>query len=119
MPKPQMLIVDDERDIRSLLAEIFKPSFDVTAKGSLNEAKGLLHREKYEIVLLDLDLPDGSGFDLVASLNGSLNRDRVLIISAHKGREQMERANQLGISHFFEKPLDLTALSKTVTQLTH
>lgn len=120
MTKPLMLIVDDEEDIRSLLSEIFKPNFTVMTSGSIGEGQvRLKSHQGIDVLLLDLDLPDGSGFDLISSLNGEIDKDHVLIISAHKGRVQQNKAEKLGITHFFEKPIDLNKLRSTVQQLIH
>lgn len=112
-----ILIVDDEEDIRALLTEIFKNKYRVISCGTLADAQAIVTNNKVDVVLLDLDLPDGSGFDLMRQNEMQFDHKSVLIISAHKGIEQKRQADELGVGHFFEKPVDLSTLTQTVEQL--
>lgn len=111
-----ILIIDDEEDIRALLTEILKSKYNVISCGTLRSALEVVNKRKVDVVLLDLDLPDGSGFDLLEQ-SDNLDQDKVLIVSAHKGAQQLKTARKFGIDYFFEKPIDLLELTQTVDNL--
>ncbi|MBI1184410.1 response regulator [bacterium] len=118
--EPKMLIVDDELDICLLLKDIFKNEFDVNYAQSIAEAKKFLHSHSFKILLLDLDLPDGSGFDLLDHFEDGyklVEKPKVMIISAHKGSLEMLKAERYGVESFIEKPLDVGDVKNTVAQL--
>ena len=117
MPKPLLLIVDDEDDIRSLLSEIFKSKFRVLTGATIAEGKRRLKNQKVDLLFLDLNLPDGSGFEIISSFKDEMDSNCVIIISAHKGSVQMSKAEQCGITHFFEKPIDIDKLKSTVNNI--
>jgi DNA-binding response OmpR family regulator/nitrogen-specific signal transduction histidine kinase len=69
--RPRILHVEDEEDVLRVVAAVLGQHAQVTAARSLREARALLEREHYDLVLLDLMLPDGSGGDLLPQLNTS------------------------------------------------
>lgn len=117
MPKPLLLIIDDEDDIRSLLSEIFRSKFTVLTGATVAEGKKKLKNQRIDLLFLDLNLPDGSGFDIISSFKDEMDSHAVIIISAHKGSVQLSEAEKYGITHFFEKPIDIGKLKSTVDSI--
>ncbi|HEY0759690.1 MAG TPA: sigma-54 dependent transcriptional regulator [Acidisarcina sp.] len=105
-----LLIVDDESEIRASLEEILREEgYIVTATATAAEALELLRDALYDVVLLDIWLPDRDGLDVLADIN-ALEVDRkpeVIIISGHGTIETAVRATKLGAFDFLEKPLSL------------
>ena len=102
-----------------LLKFALKEFYEIEYAHSIAQAETVIAAMKPEGYLVDLDLPDGSGFDLVKRLkekSADVGR-HVLIISAHAGQKERQRAKELGIQHFIEKPLDISELTQTVTSL--
>ncbi|HXO43205.1 MAG TPA: response regulator, partial [Thermoanaerobaculia bacterium] len=65
----QALVVDDDKNsLRALAALVAELGFAPHTAGSLREARGRLLAQPPDVVLLDLVLPDGSGFDLIEDL---------------------------------------------------
>jgi len=88
--RPRVLHVEDDADVRNVVATIAREIADFEAAGTVAEARGRLEREKFDLVLLDLGLPDGSGWDLVPQINSLVPPVRVVIFSAQDadhGRE--------------------------------
>jgi two-component system LytT family response regulator len=68
----KVAIVDDERLARSELRRLLKPHGDITIVGearNVEEAASLLRKEPIDLLLLDIQMPDGSGFDLLERLD--------------------------------------------------
>ncbi len=105
-----VLIVDDEAEIRESLESILKEEgYLVTSTGTAAEALALLHDAAYDVVLLDIWLPDRDGLDTLGEIRkmDAGNAPEVVIISGHGTIEAAVRATKLGAYDFLEKPLSL------------
>ncbi len=105
-----VLIVDDELEIRESLEGILKEEgYLVTSTGTAGEALELLRDAAYDVVLLDIWLPDRDGLDTLSEIRrmDSANVPEVVIISGHGTIEAAVRATKLGAYDFLEKPLGL------------
>ena len=105
-----LLIVDDEANIRSSLqGALGREGYQVDVAGSLSEARGKL-RESYDLVLLDVWFPDGSGLDLLAEIMASTPDTIVIMMSGHATIDAAVKATRLGAFDFLEKPILLERL---------
>ncbi len=103
-----VLIVDDETDIRNTLEAILREEgYAVTTSGTATEALELLRDASYDVVLLDIWLPDADGLDTLAEIRRleSGNPPEVIMISGHGTIESAVKATKLGAYDFLEKPL--------------
>jgi two-component system nitrogen regulation response regulator NtrX len=103
-----ILIVDDEAEIRQSLEEILKEEgYIVTTAATATEARTLLHDAAYDVMLLDIWLPDGDGLDVLADTQtlGTESRPEVIVISGHANIATAVKATKLGAFDFLEKPL--------------
>ena len=98
-----ILIVDDEAEIRESLSEILKEDgYAVTSTASAAEAMVLLRDASYDVLLLDIWLPDRDGLEVLTEIR-SLETDslpEVIIISGHGTIETAVRATKLGAFDF-------------------
>jgi two-component system nitrogen regulation response regulator NtrX len=105
-----VLIVDDETDIRTSLGSILEEEgYVVTSTGTAGEAIALLKDSVYDVVLLDIWLPDRDGLEALGEIRQmeSASLPEVVIISGHGTIEAAVRATKLGAYDFLEKPLSL------------
>jgi DNA-binding NtrC family response regulator len=79
---PRVLHVDSDHDAALVLAALLVPETQVTHVPTLAAAQALLQREKFALVVLDPDLPDGDGADLLAEVRLFQAEARVLMYSA-------------------------------------
>jgi DNA-binding response OmpR family regulator len=87
--KPRILHIEDDADLRSILARSLTDRVEWIGASSLQEAEDLLRRDRFDLVVLDLDLPDGSGLDLLERLNALTGAPLpVLILSATETSEK-------------------------------
>ena len=68
--KPKLLYVEDDRDLVRVVSALLQHDFDVLAVSSLHEARVELDRTAFDLVVLDVALPDGSGLDILARIEG-------------------------------------------------
>ncbi|MCS6944512.1 MAG: sigma-54 dependent transcriptional regulator [Sutterellaceae bacterium] len=108
--QPAVLVVDDEADLRELLTlTLVRLGLDVDGAGSLTEARALLARRRYALVLTDMRLPDGVGLDLVREIT-SRGGPPVAVITAFGSAENAVAALKAGAFDYVTKPVDLEQL---------
>jgi two-component system nitrogen regulation response regulator NtrX len=111
----RILIVDDEAGIRSSLSGILEDEgYRVAAASTSSEAARRLGAEAFDLVLLDLWLPDRDGLELLAELRNNGFDRPVIVISGHGNIDAAVRATRLGAYDFLEKPLSLSRVLVTV-----
>ena len=116
MPKPVVLIVDDEPDIRELLAiTLSRMELDSRTAADVVTAQKLLRAEHFDLCLTDMNLPDGNGLGLVEWMQANAPSVPVAVITAHGNVESAVKALKLGAFDFVSKPLDLSGLRKLVS----
>jgi DNA-binding NtrC family response regulator len=112
--KAQVLVVDDERLIRSSLERALSLQGHVTETAdSAAAALAAAGRKRFDLVVLDLKLPDGSGLDVLARLLRDAPDTKVVVITAHGTIDNAVEAMKLGAFDFVKKPFDLDELLTT------
>jgi DNA-binding NtrC family response regulator len=110
-----VLIVDDDSNTRDALAAIATAEgFTVACAASVAEARIQLVRQRPDVVLMDLKLPDGSGMELIEDLEDRASIETILI-TGHASVESAVEALRLGASDYLTKPVNLQRL-KAVLQ---
>jgi DNA-binding NtrC family response regulator len=117
-PKARILVVDDEADIRESLETL------LTLEGyqvdlAANAAEGLARFEAtpYELVLLDLMMPDRSGMDVLADIRQRDPETPVAMITAYGSIEVAVKALRAGATNYFPKPWDNEKLLVEIDQM--
>lgn len=109
-----ILIVDDEVAIRELIKTILgQGEYAYSEAKSVATATRLLEKRKYDLILLDLVLPDGSGMNILEKISVEY-RNRVIIVSGVGTVDTAVEAMKNGAFDFIKKPLDNKVLSATV-----
>jgi two-component system response regulator PilR (NtrC family) len=115
MPKPTVLIVDDEPDLLELVSlTLSRMSLDTRTASDIGSAQKVLKTSPIDLCLTDMRLPDGDGLDLVGWIQDNRPHVPVAVITAHGNVESAVRALKLGAFDFVSKPLDLGVLRKLV-----
>jgi DNA-binding NtrC family response regulator len=111
-----VLVVDDEADIRALIQEILSDEgYSVTAAGDAGQARAARAAEKFDLILLDIWMPDVDGITLLREWSDSGDLAcPVVIMSGHGTVDTAVEATRLGAFDFVEKPLSLAKLLRTV-----
>ena len=116
MTPAEVLVVDDEGDIRALIQDILTDEgYGVTVAADASEARNARDDHKFDLILLDIWMPDTDGITLLRewSEGGGLNCP-VVIMSGHGTVDTAVEATRLGAFDFVEKPLSLAKLLRTV-----
>ncbi len=106
--KGKILVVDDEIDIRESLGHFFKKEgYSVDPASSKKEAIELFSKYEYDVVFLDLKLPDGDGLELLQEFLELNLESQIIVISAYGNIETAVSAIKLGAFDFLEKPFSI------------
>lgn len=116
MSTPHVLVVDDEDDIRVLIKEILSDEgYEVTNAADAAEARAARQEGKFDLILLDIWMPDTDGISLLREWSEHAELDcPVVIMSGHGTVDTAVEATRLGAFDFVEKPLSIAKLLRTV-----
>ncbi|MFQ5982335.1 MAG: sigma-54-dependent transcriptional regulator, partial [Woeseiaceae bacterium] len=112
----QVLVVDDEADIRTLIKDILRDEgYGVTGAADAAEARAARREGKFNLILLDIWMPDTDGITLLREWSEQGDLDcPVVIMSGHGTVDTAVEATRLGAFDFVEKPLSIAKLLRTV-----
>ena len=115
-----ILVIEDDPSFRDLLAlHLHAAGHTVRAAGDPEEGLRSLLQETPDIILLDLDLPYLSGFEVLGALRSDEASQKipVVIITGHTDDESYDRCRKVGIDGFCSKPLKREELLDTIAKV--
>ncbi|MFT3835430.1 MAG: response regulator [Myxococcaceae bacterium] len=115
--KGKVLVVDDDAQIRAICGEVLHNlGFDAVEAGSVAQAKAAMRTARFDLLLLDVSLPDGDGFTLFEELKAERASAplSVIFISARTETSAKVRALKLGGDDYLTKPFDALELGARV-----
>ena len=113
--KSQVLVVDDEADIRELLGmTLVRMGLDAHCASSTTEAYALLAKHSYDLCLTDMRLPDGDGLTVLEHVTRHHPNLPVAVITAHGSTENAVAALKAGAFDYLAKPVSLDQLRMLV-----
>ena len=119
-PTVRVLICDDEPSIRELYRFAFEQAgAEVGEAGDGNECIDTARRDRPDVIVLDLFMPDRDGLSALPELRRECPGAPVLMVSAHAGVEVFDRARALGATACFEKIGFLRRIPQLVDRWDH
>ena len=112
----RILVVDDESSVCDALAMGLTSrefAVDVAADGESGARLGCVG--KYDVVIVDLCLPDMNGIEVVRRIRAHRPEVIPIVITAHSTRESLMDAKQNGVSDYFEKPFHMNSIKTAIT----
>jgi len=114
MSRPQVLLVEDDRAVRDVVAFFFSDAFDVKLAATAAEAMRILQREPVSAVVLDYRLPDRTGLDVLAEMRTARPQLPIVMMTGYGSESLCASAFRLGIRDYFPKPVVLADLLDSV-----
>jgi two-component system, sensor histidine kinase and response regulator len=117
---PRILVVDDEIHNRQLLNRILRQQAKIVEAGNAEETLNLLDREDFDLVLLDIMMPEVTGLEVLQIMRESPKTAQlpVILISALSENDDIARGLQIGANDYIAKPVDIDVVRARVnTQL--
>jgi two-component system, OmpR family, response regulator len=113
----KILIIDDEKELCELIQLILKDeNYQVECAHTLKEGVRRWMNLQPSILILDNFLPDGSGLDFINQVPEVLFKSKVIVITG-EGKLSKERAQNLGVEFFIEKPFSLKMIRELVQEI--
>ena len=103
---PHILVVDDDERIRDLLAKYLQGNgFRVTKASDASAARAALAGLQFDLLILDVMMPGETGFELAASLKGTINAP-IFMLTALGEPEQRVKGLEIGVDDYISKPFE-------------
>ena len=102
-----ILVIEDSKIINNIIKkELTKKGLNISQAFTLKEAKKLLEKKKFKLIILDLHLPDGEGSELIANIQ-SLTKTKVVVLTSSQDADLREELFQYGILDYIVKDKNL------------
>jgi two-component system repressor protein LuxO len=113
--RPHVLVVDDSDSLRAmLLAYMRDQPWSIAAVGSAHEALQAIDRQRPDLILLDMQLPDAQGLELFHAMRRHAPHSAIVVITAYGSIGLAVDATQAGAMDFLEKPVTRERLVQSV-----
>ncbi len=113
-----MLLVDDEDNLRETLQETLEDvGYHVTTAATAMRAREAMEQGKFDVAVLDIQLPDGNGLDLLKEFQSIDPNMGMILMTGHAEVETAVEAVRLGADDFLKKPFALDELALRVEEL--
>ncbi len=111
MPKTKVLLVDDEIEFSSALAERLQlRNYDVRTANNALEALGLIHDYTPDVVILDLRIPGMNGIETLKTIKKLDETIEVIMLTGHGDVQSVEEGMKSGALEYIMKPVDIGEL---------
>src|SRR5690606_31913840 len=112
--RPKVLVVDDEPMLMEMMNDLVVPNLPcrLVAARDLNEARQMIARERTELLVADVYLPDGNGTSLLAELREKQPQASAIVITGAPTIEGAITALRAGALDFLPKPFDANQLTE-------
>jgi DNA-binding NtrC family response regulator len=115
MKAARILVVDDDTAMREMMAlALRKEGFDVHLAASADDARQLMDSTKFDIIVTDIYLGDGTGLELLEHCREACPEARVILVTAHGTVETAASARRLGVFDYLAKPFEVESLVERV-----
>ena len=113
--KMNILVVDDEKNIRRLLEkELASPRRRIQSVGTAAQALAALSQAPWDIIILDIMLPDANGLELMARFQERILAVQIILITGYGTVDDAVEAMKMGACDYITKPFDLNQIEQVV-----
>jgi two-component system chemotaxis response regulator CheB len=116
----KVLIVDDEETLTWSMAKSLskdKDKYEVIIANNGREALAQLEKNKIDLVITDIRMPDMNGLDLMVKIKKEYPQTKVIIMTAYGSSDVQKEANQRGSLYYVEKPFEISDIRKIIIDL--
>lgn len=113
--KPRVLILEDNDDVRTILADLLSTSgYDPLTADNGQMALKMIEEEHPPVGIIDLMLPDMSGLEVIGEINRNYPDIECIVLTAYASQESAIKAVKLGAYNYIQKPYDVEQLLLTI-----
>jgi len=116
--KAKILVVDDEEDLRRLLSDIVtKAGYEVANASDGDEAIGLVKKTAFDVALLDIQMPNKSGIEVLKYIQENSAKTKSIILTGYADLKHAMEAREFGAQDFISKPYKLEDVLATIERV--
>jgi DNA-binding NarL/FixJ family response regulator len=115
-PGRVLLVEDDTNTAQALVSVLRSMGCEVAHAERLTEAKRLCRAQEFDLALLDIELPDGSGLDFVLHLRHTTTPCAALVLTGSRQNKHLREAMGLGVTEYLLKPIDAQSLASALAR---
>ncbi len=108
--KPTLMIVDDERNTRDVMAKFFRPKYEVTLAEDGEIAKNILKKRNFDLIITDMRMPGTGGMEVLKTALAMEPPPPCIVVTAYGSIENAVAAMRAGAFDFVTKPLNFDEL---------
>jgi DNA-binding NtrC family response regulator len=117
-PKARILIVDDETDLRTLLRHILTAQgYQITDAEDGEEAIELIKKQKFDIALLDIQMPNINGIQVLKYIKEHSPQTKAVMLTGYADLKHAMEAKEFGARDFIGKPYKLEDVLSTIEHI--
>ena len=114
----RILLVEDHADTANVFARMLRrDGYEVSVATSCAQAKRLCDQSPFDLLICDINLPDGDGAQVLTTARKTHPDTVGIIVSGHEEQAELARARQVGFSHTFLKPIDYPSFRDAIGQV--
>lgn len=114
----RILVVEDDRLLNNTLCyNLSATGYEVDAALTKSVAERFCRKQEYDLIVLDINLPDGNGFDFCRDIKGSRPDTAVIFLTANDMESDMLKGYELGADDYVTKPFPISVFQKKVAAL--
>ncbi len=114
----KLLLVEDHDDTRRVLARLLTHfGYEVTLSGSVAEALDAFRSQRFDAILSDIGLPDGTGYQIMAEAQRAVGKIRGVALTGFGMSEDVRRSKEAGFEFHLTKPVDVAELRTVLRKL--
>ena len=114
----QILIVEDDNLLnKTLVYNLASDGYNITSATNAKDATNKLQNQQYDMVLLDVNLPDGNGYDICKLIKPKYPDTMVIFLTANDQESDQIRGYELGAVDYITKPFSINALQRKISAM--
>ena len=122
MSKTRLLVIDDNKDLVSMIKEYFKNHNDIMVSLDANDGvEGLKLIEKrgedYDVIILDLIMPNKDGISVLEDMKKKGIDKKVIVLTSYNTQDMIRKVSEMGVSYFMLKPFELADLESRIIEV--
>ena len=115
----KIIVLDDEQIIRkSLEQQLRKKRYSVASAGTLAEAQALIGKDKFDLMFVDIRLPDGDGTELLDLFQDNPDAPMVIMMTGYSVDEMVHKAIEEKASEIIYKPFEIDKVLSLISKAT-
>ena len=115
MKKAHILVVDDESGVRELVSDVLElEGYSVTSAGDGLEALAQIRKQKFDLYILDINMPKIDGLVLLEKVRSSGDQTPALLLTARREKDDVHQGFRVGADDYVTKPFSIEELALRV-----